>query len=794
MAFEPTPWEKYWLMNNEIKTVAFSDNTNTLSVSPVVEPDSKTVNVAEATIAVERQSEVRLSDPSLIGALNPNDISTVREYLGKQVSLFSTSWATSMARGVHINSVTGEDLWTYVSAQNMWIEKLKGYYGLRATLCLRLELNGTPFHSGRLRLSYYPAADVSGPKYLSHVSNFVPVSQLPGVDIEANESSVILKIPYVSIARFIELTASPVRSWGRLYLTVASPLATGADGAQSITARCWGWMEDVELYGQSYGFVTQGPNTLMASKVAKGRRAPSDAEEKPISSFLSNASKAVGALSGIPAIAAYSGPTAWALNAMSGAASAFGWSKPKSLASVSRVYNNPTATIANANGVEPVHSLSLDADAKLRAIEDVSPNGMDEASINFIKSQFSYFNDFTYTKTASLVDPIYSVDLVPRDLLVTIGATEKYFTPIAYLGRMFAMYRGGFDVKIKMAKTALHRGKVQVSFVPGPVPGAFPLNVSAYCYRQIIDLAEGSEFCLRVPYLLPLDYVETGLRSARFYVHAITPLQAPETVSSTVVMSVYIRGAPDLQFQLPLQPDHEVYITQGPEDLINSNEVVCATIGGAQDPNLDVAFAEHSASEMINSVTQLLKRYVHISISQVSANPYISLYPWHLTAWFSSGAGDNMDTQYQSYILSAYAFYRGGMKLKLNLNNGVDFDTDAKKLSRMNAWLDPGIATDVFNLNPNTPTPSSKARGWLAQTEAFGTGTSLLVHVPYQSPFRMATVRFYKNFSDVPGFDQPRSRLVVSKPSGSGGLARSVSDDFQPLFWVGVPRMAEYAI
>lgn len=783
-------------MNNIKNTVPFGDDGNTLSVTPLTNVDSKTVNVDETVIAVERQSEVALSDPSLVEALNPNDVSTIREYLGKQMPLFSTSWATSMALGTHINNPLGVDLWTYVGAQTLWIEKLKGYYGLRSVLCLRLELNGTPFHSGRLRLAYYPAADVSGPKYLSHVSNFVPVSQLPGVDIEANESSVVLKIPYVSITRFMELTANPVRSWGRLYLTVASPLGTGTDGAQNITARCWGWMENVELYGQSYGFVTQGPETLRSSGGTKGRMAPSDIEEKPISSFFKNASKAVGALSSIPGISAYSGPTAWALSALSGAASAFGWSKPSTSATVSRVYNNPTATLANSNGVEPTHSLALDADAKLKAITDVSPNGMDEASINFIKSQFSYLNSFVYNSTASSTDPIYELSLAPRDLLSIVGLTERYFTPVAYLARMFAMFRGGFDVKIKFAKTSLHRGKLQVSFVPGPTPVALPLSTSAYCYRQIIDLAEGSEFCLRVPYLLPLDYLECGLASAKLYIHAVTPLRSPETVASTVTCSVYVRGAPDLQFVLPIDPDHEVFITQGPfrtqgpEDLVNSGQMVCDTIGGAQDPNLDVAFAEHSASEMVMSVTQLLKRYYHFTISETDASAYLELYPWVLDAAFSSGVGDNLGARYQSYILGSYAFFRGGMRFKLSLGNGVASTTDAQKLNRMNAWLRPGIATFAMSLAPSVPSPATSSKGLLAQTEAFGTATALLINVPYQCPYRMSVVKFYKDFADVPGFDQPRSTIVVSKPSGVGGIARAVGDDFQPLFWVGVPRMA----
>jgi len=40
-------------------------------------------------------------------------------------------------------------------------------------------------------------------------------------------------------------------------------------------------------------------------------------------------------------------------------------------------------------------------------------------------------------------------------------------------------------------------------------------------------------------------------------------------------------------------------------------------------------------------------------------------------------AGDSIDTSYHSYVMSPYAFYRGGVKLKLTLNNGLVNTSDS---------------------------------------------------------------------------------------------------------------------
>ena len=100
-------------------------------------------------------------------------------------------------------------------------------------------------------------------------------------------------------------------------------------------------MEDVELFGQTVTAVTQGPKR-------QRRQAPSDVESKPVSTFFSELSSFAGRITGIPVIGAYAGTVAWASAALSGAASAFGWSKPIETSALSRVYHNPAQVYGNA--------------------------------------------------------------------------------------------------------------------------------------------------------------------------------------------------------------------------------------------------------------------------------------------------------------------------------------------------------------------------------------------------------------------------------------------------------------
>lgn len=772
-----------------------TDETSTLDTQVNKQAVSNTFSSTVEDVTVERKVISDFPSP-ILQAMDPNHVSTVVDYLNKPVPVFSTIWATSAVRGATLNDglLTGNDTWEYVSSVPMWVDKLKGFLGLRSTLCFRMELNGTPFHAGRLRLCYYPAADTSDNKVVNHTLDFISLSQLPGVDIEASESSVTLRIPYISISRFLELNAPTVRDWGRLFMVVASPLTIGSDGPNSIGVRLWAWMEDIELFGQTLGIVTQGPESQSAPRKRKGRLAPSDSESRPISSFLSSASEAVGALSQIPAVAPYTGPTSWALSALSGVASAFGWSKPSAEASISRVYQNPFGTSANSNGIEPVHNLALDADSKVRAIDDAAPSGMDETSFAYIKTQFSYLNTVLYTDTAPVDNyQFYKLDLAPL-LLRGSGGGLTFHSPVSWLASGFSCFRGGFDVKIKMAKTSFHRGKIQVSFVPGINPANVSLLDSAYAYRTVIDLAEGNEFCFRIPYLIPLDYLSVDVSASTFYMHYITPLRSSGNVASTVAMDVYIRGAPDLQFQFPVDPVFVPYqaiptpvvVTQGPNDLINTGEIDCAPLGGAVDPSLDVSFALESASEMPLSVTQMLKRYVKIDIDpSTAAYAQFDMYPYSLSASFEvDPINTATKTNYQSFWTAPFAFQRGSVRHKFTFSNEANTESSA---FRADASYIPEIGPVLGSLSTRFIYSSNDR--FAAETSAHQQAGGLIVSCPYASRWRMSPIGYRRLASDVYSFDYCMGRLKVNNLGDLSSISRAYGDDYQLVFFVGIPAM-----
>lgn len=717
----------------------------------------------------------------------PNSVSSISDYLAKPYQVFSGTYTVVDPIGSVLYSSDTKPYYL----NPLKLNKLTGFYGLRSTLCVRLDLNGTPYHAGRLRLCYYPCYSENPRKGSAHISDVIPLSQLPGVDIEANESSVLLRIPYVSPTHFIELTGPPV-DWGRVYIAVMSPLRTGPDNQPSVTYRVWTWMEDVELFGQTLTAITQGP------KKKNRRVAPADAEAKPVSTFFSELSSFAANISSIPFIGSYAGTVSWAASALSGAASAFGWSKPLAPSTIDRVTSNPAQCFPNSDAYDSAVPMSLESSAKLRAIEDFSPDGMDEMSISFIKSQYSYLDFFLFSTTNAAGEQIYTRELKPSDFQRFVSSTEIYKTPISYLSEVFRFYRGGFDFMFKVAKTGFHRGQIAVTFVPGPAPPTTSLTDTSFAYREIYDLSTGNIMKVQTPWMIPLEYLRADTPCGRIYVHVVTPLQAPETVGTDVYFSTYVRGLSDLEFAGPIEPRYIPVFTQGPDGPKVDNtqaQAIDKPIGSAPVPAFGLVPSQNAMSEIVLSIASLLKRHVHFGVPINETSSMSRFYPWVLDANYTVASTNAFRSKYHSYLLSPYAFMRGSVRISTKVNNlsNVSEPTVAERNEDMVAYTSFGTGEAVFTAVPAQPSPTSGSRGYLAYTHNSRQNGVLSVQVPYQSPTRVVPIRYHKDLTDIPEYNAPKPNLIISNPTGTGGFTRAFGDDFQALFFVGIPRLSERA-
>jgi hypothetical protein len=81
-----------------------------------------------------------------------------------------------------------------LEASPFHLEKIRGYYGIRATVVIRLVCNADKYTQGRIAISYYPVSTLLGSLKRDDHRH---VTQLPHAELDFNlDTEVVLKIPH----------------------------------------------------------------------------------------------------------------------------------------------------------------------------------------------------------------------------------------------------------------------------------------------------------------------------------------------------------------------------------------------------------------------------------------------------------------------------------------------------------------------------------------------------------------------------------------------------------------------
>jgi hypothetical protein len=664
------------------------------------------VNDINAVVS-ERAHEVDLSEQyrqSVHGTADQD----IKSYLTRPRVLNSINWTTASTSPLITYEIPFDIL-----ASNIFAQKAQGFLGFRATAVVRLQVNATRFQQGRLILHYLPpnVADSDNPAVYSGWKG--AMTQHPNVQLDAGtQTEATLKIPYATSFLGTELIGGFGKN-GQVRLSIYSPLAltTGSSVAQITT---WGYFEDVELFGptaQSALIPQSGKNLSPSAKEVKATG--------PVSSLASTISSVGKELTKVPMLSSIAGPTAWFADLVGNTAKAFGFSKPTHVGEGNRTRLENAPYHNNCDGAELTNIMSLFPDASVASLP-VGRTDVDELSLQFMATKKSYFTEFNWTTSNTAGTTLFTTDVYPQNYSVShidtgagpsVGWIEC--TPLAFVGAFFAYWRGGITYTFKFPKTEFHSGRLVATFIPakGYSAGAPNLVDGAYLMREIFDMRLGNEFTITVPYTSVSPYLSRTETMGRLYLQVLNELVAPDTVPSTVAVLVEVAGAPDIEFEAPvnnvnLQPyiPKTYTIQAGSVQLSNPTALTDETnyIGGGKCFNDGNTSSLYCIGERITSFRQLLKRRSRIwvagpPVEKFSIDPFFRQF-----ASFDNTTGLVEPTMYgdlYNTLASIYAFGRGGMRFFTWV---LDTGGDATYWDAWYQWnpVDPYLAYDgASNVN-----------------------------------------------------------------------------------------------
>jgi len=718
-----------------------------------------------------------------------NQVMDVKQYLARPRLLRSAVFGDTTNTNMYTQYLSRDWLMGNING----FDRLQGAYGFRATIVFRLQVAATPFQAGIIRLGFQPMFDPLAPAQHNRMLSLTTVSQLPGVNLDLTENTEVeFKIPYINYKNYF--TPDGVNNYGAFFLYSFLPY-TAASGIPGPSYTLWTYLEDIELVSatspglqviQVQSGVFESYGRKHAIEFQAGKMTSSDQEATGLlSKPLYWGSKAVDMIAiGIPAISSYAGMTSWALRAASKAAAAFGWSKPLVLTEVSRYQNTQNTYQHNADAPDTTWNLGLFSDNHVAPLPGFAGSDVDEMSIDFIKSQYAVICQNTLTtndlvgavKYGFAVTPqscLWSTKSnrpMPRDSILPFGTpTTILASGLFYLANVFSYWRGTIKVRIRIAKTKFHTGRLLIGFNPsqgftvgsGSTVVPNPIIGSMNYKSAIWDLREGNTFDFEIPFISPFSYQPMAQETGYFTVTVLDTLRGPETVATAVPFLVEVAGGTDLEFALPTTPHY----FPAPLNSLTPTPQSGDFEPYSKDTNYDAA--SNSIGEKIMSVKQLMQRACYLA-SQINTRTLSSFirvnYPVY-TGSTTATAYNRVNLTYSSYFTSMYAFARGS----------TVFDV-----------VSPGNGNAVSALI-TAPGGSNLSR--FCNALVTETATGLHFRLPYYSRTSRSVV------GSVVSEQSPSTtaNLFISPVSGvtpTHFLGVRVGDDAQCGFYIGPPPLA----
>lgn len=548
--------------------------------------------------------------------------------------------------------------------------RMNGAYGFRATICFRLQVIATPFHSGRLKLAYDPNY---GTTEIYRANSLTAITQLPGVELDlAETTSVVLRIPFIHPNNFFSV--APVTGFtdylGQVIVYAMTPVGL-APGILAPRTSLWMWLEDFELVGAATADLTAQSGTFKRKDVGSKEAQVVPGNLSNVLSAGSNLSTWLGRR--IPTISSVTGVASWALRHASNIASSYGWSKPLVAVMPQKVITSTNIFQHNVDGADSAFSLGATTDNCVVPYVGFAGTDIDEMAFDYLTG-ISAALCLTQLSTVNTVNQVlYSCSLSPSSMYYSGNNKNRgntgllatglaiWPTPLFSLGNMFNQWRGGFRFTVKIAKTKFHTGRLILGFNPY-FPNSSnqiqtPTNTTDMQFKSVIwDLREGNVIEFDCPYIAPTAYLEHDISFGTFFISVLEPLVAPDTVSSTVPFIVEVSGLPGFEFAVP----DTARMLLAPLD---TNFV--AQAGTFQPTAVDDHYmaSMQCIGERINSAKQLMLKAVPIAVVNTGGDAIVDnkmVYPTYIPSKVAPTSLAGIRNDYITHFASMYRFKRGG--------------------------------------------------------------------------------------------------------------------------------------
>lgn len=458
-----------------------------------------------------------------------------------------------------LDVVTSFDPWTLFLANAAVQEKTKNFTYIRGTIEVIFVCAVPGNCYGGLAVSALPGGHLPSDGVFPSVSddlvpaNCCQVDHWATLDFAASEN-LILQLPFLWPYDYALLPGGPIASW-TISVTSLVPIQTAipggvAAGEMKVYARI---LEDLELVvprfqGKRAGHLT--PTHTMK------QHAP--ATHSKVSSKLAKAGAIADKLGGVPVIGQYAEAASKVAKGAAKVASWFGFTREEAESTPIPIVNRSVSNVAHIDGDDASDVAALTIGNQISISPTICADSPDDClSTASLFARWTAVATFTWSSLLTTNTVLLSIPVTPN--LIAGDAEGFVMTTAGWFGFPFKYWRGGMEYWVYLPVSKLHRGSVQVAWIPtGSVASGDIANITM---NAIIDVSAGSDHEFTVGYardkpvlenqMMRVDTIQNyDYSNGRFVIRVVNPLQS-QNDSSEVTGIVFARAAPDMEFGVP---------------------------------------------------------------------------------------------------------------------------------------------------------------------------------------------------------------------------------------------------
>jgi len=484
-------------------------------------------------------------------SIQPKNIELAK-FLSRPVPIATYTWGLGTSFRYALSP------WFLFMNQTSIKKRLDNYHLFKGNLHLKFMINASPFYYGCTMIYYRPDLDIPS---TTVSENTLPItaSQLPRVFIyPANSAGATMTLPFIYHKEWVNLTsATDVTNLGTLFLQDVVGLRTASTSTKPITLTIYAWLEDYQLSGPTFELSLQSG---VSDEYGDG------IVSKPSSAI----ARAAGMLEDIPVIGQFATATRIGASAISSVAKLFGFTNVPVIDDVHALIPEAFPHMASTDIGAAMNKLTLDSKNELSIDSTIIGADVgDELNIKHLVSRETLITDFDWQTSDNPGDRLFNIRVTPDIKNVSEQLTTYTIdpTPMWLVQRMFLFWRGDIEYRFKIICSQYHRGRLRFSWSPNGSLGTVS-NTTTEVLTKIVDIAETTDFTIRIPYMQPAAYLETGTSvtvpwddvnpvspvplntNGILTIRVLNELTAPVD-TATVTILVFARGADNLEFSAP---------------------------------------------------------------------------------------------------------------------------------------------------------------------------------------------------------------------------------------------------